>query len=65
VIARVQAGRLAGRLAGAGKIGVAVGKEINKYKTAKHLDVAITDTSLAVTAGRRRSARKPPWTEST
>jgi Transposase DDE domain len=50
VIARVQAGRLAG----AGKIGVAVGKEINKYKTAKHLDVAITDTSLTVT---RRQAQ--------
>jgi hypothetical protein len=45
VTARVQAGRLAG----AGKIGVAVGKVVNKYKTAKHFDVAITDTSLTVT----------------
>jgi hypothetical protein len=39
----------AGRLAGAAKIGVEVGKVINKYKTAKHFDIAITDTSLAIT----------------
>ena len=45
VIARVQAGRLAG----AAKIGVEAGKVINKYKTAKHFDIAITDTSLTVT----------------
>jgi hypothetical protein len=44
VIARVQAGRLSG----AGPIGVEIGKVISKYKTAKHFDVAITDTSLAV-----------------
>jgi len=45
VIARVQAGRLAG----AAKIGVEVGKVITRYKTAKHFDVAITDDSLTVT----------------
>src|SRR5204862_7535873 len=39
VTARVRAGRLAG----ARKIGVAVGKVINKHKTGKHFDVAITD----------------------
>jgi hypothetical protein len=39
----------AGRLAGAGPIGVEVGKVIAKYKTAKHFDVAITDDSLTVT----------------
>ena len=44
VIARVQSGKLAG----AGAIGVAVGKVITRYKTAKHFDVTITDTSLAV-----------------
>ncbi len=44
VITRVQAGRLAG----AGPIGIEVGKVISTYKTAKHFDVAITDTSLAV-----------------
>jgi hypothetical protein len=45
VIARVAAGRLAG----AAKIGVEVGKMINKYKTGKHFDVVITDDSLTVT----------------
>jgi transposase len=44
----------AGKLAGAGKIGVAVGKVINKYKTGKHFDVAITDGSLTIT---RRQAQ--------
>ena len=45
IIARVQAGRLTG----AGEIGVAVGKVISKYKTAKHFDITITDTTLAIT----------------
>jgi hypothetical protein len=44
ITARVQAGRLAG----AGPIGVEVGKVITRYKTAKHFEVTITDTSLAV-----------------
>jgi transposase len=44
VIARVQAGRLAG----AGPIGVEVGKVISKYKTAKHFHAAISDDSLSV-----------------
>jgi hypothetical protein len=44
----------AGRLAGAGKIGVEAGKVINKYKTGKHFQLTITDTSLAVT---RRQAQ--------
>jgi hypothetical protein len=39
----------AGRLHGADAIGVAVGKVIGKHKMAKHLNVAITDDSLAVT----------------
>jgi hypothetical protein len=45
LIARVQAGRLAGAAA----IGVEVGKVISKYKTGKHFELTITDTSLAVT----------------
>jgi hypothetical protein len=45
VLARVRAGRLTG----AGEIGVAVGKVISKYNTAKHFDITITGTSLAVT----------------
>jgi hypothetical protein len=38
----------AGRLAGAGPIGVEVGKLISKYKTAKHFTVTITDDSLTI-----------------
>jgi hypothetical protein len=38
-----------GRLAGADAIGIKVGKMINKFKMAKHFDVAITDTSLTLT----------------
>jgi len=45
VIARVQAGRLTG----AGPIGVEVGKVISRYKTGKHFTVTITDTSLTIT----------------
>ena len=44
IIARVAAGRLAG----ADKIGVAVGKVINKHKVGKHFHYTITDTSLAI-----------------
>jgi hypothetical protein len=44
IIARVQAGRLAG----AGPIGVEAGKVIAKYKAAKHFHLTITDDSLAV-----------------
>jgi hypothetical protein len=43
--ARVQAGRLAG----AGPIGVEAGKAISRYKTGKHFAVTITDASLTVT----------------
>jgi hypothetical protein len=44
IVARVAAGRLSG----ADKIGVAVGKVIGKYNVAKHFDYTITDTSLTV-----------------
>jgi hypothetical protein len=49
LLAPVIARAAAGRLRGAGAIGVEVGKVISKYKTAKHFIVEITDTSLAVT----------------
>jgi hypothetical protein len=39
----------AGRLAGAAKIGLRIGKLVNKYKMAKHFDLAITDTTLTIT----------------
>jgi len=44
LIARVAAGKLAGKA----EIGRKVGEVIGKYKMAKHFDVTITDTSLAV-----------------
>jgi hypothetical protein len=50
IITRVQAGRLTG----AGEIGVAAGKVISKYKTGKHFDIAITDTTLAITRNQAR-----------
>lgn len=40
--ARVEAGKLVGK----DKIGVAVGKCVNRYKVAKHLEVAITDDAF-------------------
>ncbi len=48
IIARVRSGKLTG----AGPIGVEVGKVISKYKTGKHFEVTITDTTLA--AARRQ-----------
>jgi hypothetical protein len=45
IIARVRAGKLTG----AGPIGIEAGKVISKYKTGKHFTVTITDTTLAVT----------------
>ncbi|MGH3223122.1 MAG: IS1634 family transposase [Streptosporangiaceae bacterium] len=50
LIARVTAGRLAG----AGPIGLEAGKVIGKYKTAKHFNLTITDTTLQV---QRRQGR--------
>jgi hypothetical protein len=44
ILARVQAGRLTG----AGPIGIEVGKVISRYKTGKHFTVTITDTTLAI-----------------
>ncbi len=44
IITRVRAGRLQG----AGEIGVEVGKVISRYKTGKHFAITITDTTLAV-----------------
>jgi hypothetical protein len=43
-----------GRLVGADRIGLRVGKVVNKYKVGKHFDIEITDTALAVT---RRQAQ--------
>jgi len=48
-LARTVAAVKAGRLRGADKIGLKVGKVIDTYKMAKHLDVTITDTTLEIT----------------
>jgi Transposase DDE domain len=49
LLAPITARVAAGRLAGAGEIGVEAGKVISRYKTGKHFTVTITDTSLSVT----------------
>ena len=62
LIARVTAGRLAG----AAKIGLEVGKVINKYKTGKHFWTSPSPmTAWPSPAARPRSTPKPPWTGST
>jgi hypothetical protein len=48
LLAPITARVIAGRLAGAGKIGVEVGKVISRYKTGKHFAVTITDTTLTI-----------------
>lgn len=49
LLAPVLAAVAAGRLSGGDRIGLKVGKIINRYKVAKHFQVAITDTSLVIT----------------
>jgi hypothetical protein len=49
LLAPVVAAVAEGRLASADRIGLRVGKLINRYKMAKHLQVIITDTSLHTT----------------
>jgi transposase len=53
LLAPIQTAVSEGRLAGADAIGLKVGRVLNRYQMAKHLQVAITDTSLAIT--RRQS----------
>ena len=48
LLAPITARVAAGRLAGAGEIGVEVGKVISRYKTRKHFAVTITDTTLTI-----------------
>ena len=53
-LAPITAAVSAGRLVGADRIGVKVGKIIDRYKMAKHLQVTITDTSLSITRDQAR-----------
>jgi len=48
-LAPVLAAVEAGRLSGAGRIGLRVGKVLGKYKMAKHFRITITDATLTVT----------------
>jgi hypothetical protein len=48
-LAKIVAGVVAGRLAGAGKIGIRVGKVIGRYKMAKHYRLDITEDTFAFT----------------
>jgi hypothetical protein len=54
VLAPIVSAVAAGRLAGADAIGLKVGKLINKYKMAKHFEVAIGENTLSVS--RREDA---------
>jgi DDE family transposase len=49
LLAPITAAVAEGRLVGADRIGLRIGKVINKYRMAKHFDLAITDTTLAIT----------------
>jgi hypothetical protein len=48
LLAPITARVAAGRLQGAGEIGVEAGKVISRYKTGKHFAVTITDTALTI-----------------
>jgi len=48
-LAKIAAAVVAGRLTGAGKIGVRVGKVVGRYKMAKHYTLDITDDRFAFT----------------
>jgi len=54
VLAPITAAVSEGRLVGADQIGLRVGKVVNKFKMAKHFDLAITDTTLSIA---RRTAQ--------
>jgi hypothetical protein len=54
LLAPITAAVDAGRLHGADKIGYKIGRVIDKYKMAKHFDLQITDTTLAVTRDQAR-----------
>ena len=54
LLAPIIARAAAGKLTGAGEIGVAVGKVISKYNTGKHFQITITEDSLAVARDQAR-----------
>src|SRR5512144_1155640 len=56
LLAPIVASVTAGRLRDADRIGLKVGKLINKYKMAKHFDVTITDDTLSITRNTEQIA---------
>jgi hypothetical protein len=48
-LAKISAAVQAGRLTGAAKIGIRIGKVIGRYKMAKHYQLTITDTTFSFT----------------
>jgi hypothetical protein len=54
VLAPILAAVAEGRLSGADQIGLRAGRIIDKYKMAKHFDLAITDTTLTLTRRQHR-----------
>jgi hypothetical protein len=54
LLAPITAAITAGRLTGAGPIGLAVGKVLGKFKMAKHFHLDITDTALTITRNQAR-----------
>ena len=52
-LAPIQAAVQAGRLTGADKIGLRVGKVLGRHKMAKHFQLTITDTTLTVTRNQQ------------
>ncbi len=56
LLAPIVAAVTAGRLHGPDRIGLKVGQVINKYKMAKHFDLAITDTTLTITRNQDQIA---------
>jgi hypothetical protein len=48
-LSKIVAAVVAGRLAGAGKIGIRVGKVVGRYKMAKHYSLTITEDTFAFT----------------
>ena len=53
-LSKIVATVAAGRLAGAGKIGIRVGKVIGRYKMAKHYNLTITDDTFAFTRNQEQ-----------
>ena len=55
-LAKIQARVAGGRLRGADKIGISVGKVIGKHKVGKHFDLNIEDRSFSFSANQERIA---------